>query len=237
MTPWVKAECEWIWAQHWTGFKLPLLPKLCCNPSPPELWASLQRGGDFVATDATFPEDEPLPNVRVLPPEDAASTLPVVPRHAGQSGKTRGVPFPVQHAKGWKITHLIEATGSCRQVQPQRHFQKLPRHETPNSDRRRSHAAEYCAGCAAKRRLLSGSCNIILRYLRAHSQTQGHGLEQTRARECSRHVSKPAPWSCVRVFVRVCVCVCVRVCVCVCKHHYKRQDLCVCFTRVPELVS
>ena len=84
---------------------------------------------------------------------------------------------------------------------------KLPRHETPNSDRRRSHAAEYCAGCAAKRRLLSGSCNIILRYLRAHSQRQGHGLEQTRARECSRHVSKPAPWSCVRVFVRVCVCV------------------------------
>ena len=112
-------------------------------------------------------------------------------------------------------------------------FSLLPRHETPNSDRRRSHAAEYCAGCAAKRRLLSGSCNIILRYLRAHSQRQGHGLEQIRARECSRHVSKPAPWSCVRVFVRVCVCVCV----CVCKHHYKRQDLCVCFTRVPQLVS
>ena len=49
---------------------------------------------------------------------------------------------------------------------------KLPRHETPNSDRRRSHAAEYCAGSAAKRRLLSGSCNINLRYLAAQASLQ-----------------------------------------------------------------
>ena len=38
-----------------------------------------KRGGDFVTTDATFAEDEPAPKVRVLPPEEAASSMPVVP--------------------------------------------------------------------------------------------------------------------------------------------------------------
>ena len=58
----------------------------------------------------------------------------------------------------------------------------------------------------------------------------------------NRHAQENAADTCRsqrhgRVCVCLCVCVCVCACVCVCKHHYKRQDLCVCFTRVPELVS